>query len=54
MFRSHNFFCSARQKETDLPENSVGLVCQGLICKKPSLSKQELLEHLEQSQNRWV
>ena len=42
------------KKETDLPENSVGLVCQGLICKKPSLSKQELLEHLEQSQNRWV
>ena len=42
------------KKETDLPENSVGLVCQGLICKKPSLSKQELLEHLEQSQNRWA
>ncbi|MCL2933653.1 MAG: thioredoxin domain-containing protein [Trichodesmium sp. MAG_R03] len=42
------------KKETDLPENSVGLVCQGLICKKPSLSQQKLLEHLEQSQNRWV
>ncbi len=42
------------KRETDLPENSVGLVCQGLICKKPSLSKQELLEHLEQSQNRWA
>lgn len=42
------------KKEADLPENSVGLVCQGLICKKPSLSQQELLEHLEQSQNRWV
>ena len=42
------------KKETDLPENSVGLVCQGLICQKPSLSRQELLEHLEQSQNRWV
>ncbi len=42
------------KKETDLPENSVGLVCQGLICKKPSFSKQELLEHLEQSQNRWA
>ncbi|MCL2925216.1 MAG: thioredoxin domain-containing protein [Trichodesmium sp. MAG_R04] len=42
------------KKETDLPENSVGLVCQGLICKKPSLSQQELLEYLEQSQNRWV
>ncbi|MDJ0552962.1 MAG: thioredoxin domain-containing protein [Microcoleaceae cyanobacterium MO_207.B10] len=40
--------------ETDLPENSVGLVCQGLICKKPALSKQELLEHLEESQNRWA
>ncbi|MDE5095121.1 MAG: thioredoxin domain-containing protein [Trichodesmium sp. St11_bin5] len=42
------------KKETDLPENSVGLVCQGLICQKPSLSRQELLEHLEQSQNRWI
>ncbi|MGD1715271.1 thioredoxin domain-containing protein [Dapis sp. BLCC M172] len=42
------------KRETDLPENSVGLVCQGLICKKPSLSQQELLEHLEQSQNRWA
>ena len=42
------------QVEADLPKNSVGLVCQGLICKKPSLSKQELLEHLEQSQNRWT
>ncbi|NEP84852.1 MAG: thioredoxin domain-containing protein, partial [Okeania sp. SIO3B3] len=40
--------------EADLPKNSVGLVCQGLICKKPSLTKQELLEHLEQSQNRWA
>lgn len=40
--------------ETDLPQNTVGLVCQGLICQKPSLSKNELLEHLEQSQNRWV
>ncbi|NEQ39523.1 MAG: thioredoxin domain-containing protein [Okeania sp. SIO3I5] len=40
------------QRQTDLPENSVGLVCQGLICKKPSLSKQELLENLEESQNR--
>ena len=42
------------KRKTDLPENSVGLVCQGLICKKPSLSKQELLENLEQSQNRWA
>ncbi|MEM1167830.1 MAG: thioredoxin domain-containing protein [Cyanobacteria bacterium P01_H01_bin.35] len=42
------------KRETYLPENSVGLVCQGLICKKPSLSQQELLEHLEQSQNRWA
>ncbi|NEP04054.1 MAG: thioredoxin domain-containing protein [Okeania sp. SIO2G4] len=40
--------------EADLPKNYVGLVCQGLICKKPSLNKQELLEHLEQSQNRWA
>ncbi|NET24277.1 thioredoxin domain-containing protein [Okeania sp. SIO1I7] len=40
--------------EADLPKNSVGLVCQGLICKKPSLNKQELLEHLKQSQNRWT
>lgn len=40
--------------EADLPGNSVGLVCQGLICKKPSLSQQELLEHLEESQNRWA
>ncbi|WP_353735116.1 hypothetical protein [Okeania sp. SIO2C2] len=40
--------------EADLPKNSAGLVCQGLICKKPSLNKQELLEHLEQSQNRWT
>ncbi|MEB3343589.1 thioredoxin domain-containing protein [Okeania sp.] len=42
------------QIETDLPENSVGLVCQGLICKKPSLSKQDLLADVEKSQNRWA
>lgn len=42
------------QIETDLPEKAVGLVCQGLICKKPSLNQAELLTHLEQSQNRWA
>lgn len=51
---THYFPTTIYKVEADLPKNSVGLVCQGLICKKPSLNKQELLEHLEQSQNRWV
>ncbi|NES73578.1 MAG: thioredoxin domain-containing protein, partial [Okeania sp. SIO2D1] len=50
---THYFPTTIYKVEADLPKNSVGLVCQGLICKKPSLNKQELLEHLEQSQNRW-
>ncbi|MDY7003153.1 MAG: thioredoxin domain-containing protein [Cyanobacteriota bacterium] len=51
---THYFPTTIYKVEADLPKNSVGLVCQGLICKKPSLNKQELLEHLEQSQNRWA
>ncbi|NET47119.1 thioredoxin domain-containing protein [Okeania sp. SIO2B3] len=51
---THYFPTTIYKVEADLPKNSVGLVCQGLICKKPSLNKQELLEHLEQSQNRWT
>ena len=36
----------------ELPENSVGLVCEGLICKRPATSIEQLLEQARQIQNR--
>ncbi|NES86193.1 MAG: thioredoxin domain-containing protein [Moorea sp. SIO2B7] len=36
--------------ETDLPENSVGLVCQGLSCLEPAQSQEQLLEQIRQSE----
>jgi uncharacterized protein YyaL (SSP411 family) len=37
---------------SDLPEGSVGLVCQGLKCLAPAESVEHLLQQVQQSQNR--
>ncbi|MDZ8030031.1 thioredoxin domain-containing protein [Nostoc sp. DedSLP04] len=37
---------------SDLPERSVGLVCQGLKCLAPAESVEHLLQQVEKSQNR--
>ncbi|NEP57533.1 MAG: thioredoxin domain-containing protein [Symploca sp. SIO2G7] len=37
---------------TKLPENAVGLVCQGLNCKPPASTTEELLAQVKQSQTR--
>jgi hypothetical protein len=37
---------------TDLPEGTVGLVCQGLSCLSPARSQDELWEQVQQSQTR--
>jgi hypothetical protein len=38
--------------ETNLPEGSVGLVCQGLTCLAPAHSPEQLLKQVQQSQTR--
>lgn len=50
---SQYFPAAAYKKETSLEEGVTGLVCQGLVCKKPALSEEQLLEQLLQSQSRW-
>jgi uncharacterized protein YyaL (SSP411 family) len=47
------FPAAAYKKEANLEEGVTGLVCQGLVCKKPALSEEQLLEQLLQSQTRW-
>lgn len=37
---------------TDLPEKTIGLVCQGLSCLSPAHTTTELLEQIQQSQTR--
>lgn len=37
---------------SDLPEGSVGLVCQGLKCLAPAANVEHLLQQVQQSQNR--
>ncbi|MEH1932891.1 MAG: thioredoxin domain-containing protein [Nostoc sp.] len=39
---------------SDLPEGSVGLVCQGLKCLAPAESAEDLLQQVQESQNRGV
>ncbi len=39
---------------SDLPEGSVGLVCQGLKCLAPAESVEHLLQQVQESQNRGV
>ncbi|MHC5773872.1 thioredoxin domain-containing protein [Nostoc sp.] len=39
---------------SDLPEGSVGLVCQGLKCLAPAESAEHLLQQVQESQNRGV
>jgi uncharacterized protein YyaL (SSP411 family) len=43
---------SIYQLESDLPEQSIGLVCQGLSCLEPAISLENLLEQVQQSQIR--
>ncbi|NEP41997.1 MAG: thioredoxin domain-containing protein [Okeania sp. SIO2H7] len=50
---SQYFPAAVYKKEASLEEGVTGLVCQGLVCKKPALSEEELLEQLQQSQTRW-
>jgi uncharacterized protein len=38
--------------EPDLPQQAVGLVCQGLSCKEPALSEAQLQQQVMQSQVR--
>jgi len=38
--------------EPHLPEATVGLVCQGLSCKEPALSQEQLQQQVLQSQTR--
>lgn len=40
------------QLESDLPQGVVGLVCQGLTCKEPARTLEQLLEQVQQSQTR--
>ncbi|MDY6803563.1 MAG: thioredoxin domain-containing protein [Cyanobacteriota bacterium] len=47
------FPAAAYKKEASLEEGVTGLVCQGLVCKKPALSREQLLEQLLESQTRW-
>ena len=40
------------KQETDLPEGAIGLVCQGLSCKEPARSMEQLLEQVRESGKR--
>lgn len=40
------------QIESELPEDVVGLVCQGLTCKEPAKTPERFLEQIQQSQVR--
>jgi uncharacterized protein YyaL (SSP411 family) len=52
---THYWPTSILQLETQLPQDVVGLVCQGLSCKEPAYTVEQLLEQVEQSQTRaWV
>ena len=44
--------CAVYQQQTDLPAGIAGLVCQGLTCKEPARSQEQLWEQLQQSQIR--
>jgi uncharacterized protein YyaL (SSP411 family) len=43
---------SAYRLETELPENAVALVCEGLSCREPAQTEEQLLAQLEASQKR--
>ena len=36
--------------ETDLPENSIAIVCQGLSCLEPATSIEQILEQIQSVQ----
>ncbi|HTL87850.1 MAG TPA: thioredoxin domain-containing protein [Leptolyngbya sp.] len=39
---------------TDLPEDTIALVCQGLSCKEPARSPEQFMQQLKQSQDRSI
>lgn len=43
---------SVYQLETNLPQDAVGLVCQGLSCLEPLYTSEQLLKQVQQSQTR--
>ena len=43
---------SIYQLETNLPQDVVGLVCQGLTCREPAFTIEQLVEQVRQSQTR--
>jgi len=43
---------SIYQLKSDIPDGSIGLVCQGLSCLEPAQSLEKLLEQVQQSQTR--
>jgi uncharacterized protein len=43
---------SVYQLEPNLPEGVIGLVCQGMSCKEPAHTIEQLLEQVQQSQTR--
>jgi uncharacterized protein YyaL (SSP411 family) len=49
---NHYWPTSILQLETQLPQDVVGLVCQGLSCKEPAYTIEQLLEQVQQSQTR--
>ena len=49
---THYWPTSILQLETQLPQDVVGLVCQGLSCKEPAYTVEQLLEQVQQSQTR--
>jgi len=49
---SQYFPTSAYKVETKLPEDTVGLVCQGLNCKPPARTSEQLLAQVKKSQTR--
>lgn len=49
---THYWPTSILQLETQFPQDAVGLVCQGLSCKEPAYTIEQLLEQVQQSQTR--
>jgi len=49
---THYLPASVYQLEANLPQDAVGLVCQGLTCLEPALTPEQLLEQVQHSQAR--
>jgi uncharacterized protein len=53
MLNQQYFPTAVYQIESDLPEGSVGLVCQGFTCQEPAKTEEQLLDQLQASQTRY-